>query len=240
MDGAVYMAEEIRIHTPAEHTVDGTLYDMEIQIIHSGASQGDLAKSAVLCFLIEKVPGIYNKFIDDLDFFNLPSSLIKTKNLDQSLYIPKIFYEADDLETGAMKPFSFYSYQGSLTSPPCTEETIVYVASKPVRLGSTAIKLFSEALRMPDLISEAGEIISSRPATASNRRVQNTYGRTVFFYDHEKYCGADPPKKKEKNKGHYERIVKPTNDYFYVSGSEPSGMPGSFLVNESEAKGNFK
>jgi len=34
VDGTVYAATEIRIHTPGEHTVAGKTYDMEIQIIH--------------------------------------------------------------------------------------------------------------------------------------------------------------------------------------------------------------
>jgi len=237
MDGAVYFAQEIQIHTPAEHTINGKKFDMEIQILHRGVSKGDLAKSAILCFLVEKVPGVYNKFIDDLDFFNLPNLLNKEKELEHSIFIPKLLYEADDNIVNVMKPFSFYTYQGSLTSPPCLESTIVYVASNPIRLGSTALKLFQEAIRIPDLINNKGDIILSNSAPMSNRSTQPLNGRPVFFYDHVKYCGPDPVKPPSSNEGHYEKIIKPMTNYFYVNGEDPSGLPGSFVVSEKEAEG---
>ena len=64
-DGAVYFAEEIVFHTPAEHQINGKTYDMEVQIIHSGKSKGDIGRNLVLSFLFEKTPGVYNKFIDE-------------------------------------------------------------------------------------------------------------------------------------------------------------------------------
>ena len=67
VDGAVYSAEEIVIHTPSEHTLEGKIYDMEISIIHYGVSQGDIAKQATLNFLFEKTPGSQNKFLEDID-----------------------------------------------------------------------------------------------------------------------------------------------------------------------------
>jgi len=69
LDGSVYVAEEIVFHTPSEHTINGKTYDLEMQIIHSGQTVGDIAKHVVLSFLFEKKPGVYNKFIDDVDFF---------------------------------------------------------------------------------------------------------------------------------------------------------------------------
>jgi carbonic anhydrase len=237
MDGAVYFAQEIQIHTPAEHTVAGKTYEMEIQILHRGMSKGDLAKSAILCFLVEKVPGVYNKFMDDLDFFNLPNQLSKERELEASIFIPKLLYQADDDIVGAMKPFSFYTYQGSLTAPPCLENTIVYVASEPIQLGSTALKLFQEAIRIPDLINQTGDIILSENLPVSNRSPQPLNGRPVFFYDHIKNCGPDPVKPPKERKGHFEKIQKPITNYFYVNGQDPSGLPGSFVVSENEAQG---
>ena len=34
IDGTVYNATEIQIHTPAEHQILGMSYDMEVQVIH--------------------------------------------------------------------------------------------------------------------------------------------------------------------------------------------------------------
>jgi carbonic anhydrase len=237
MDGAIYYAQEIVVHSPSEHTIEGKKFDLEVQIIHYGQSKGDIAKQLVLSFVFEKTPGVYNKFIDDLDIFNLPNPITKERELTTNIFLPKILFSADDSDTPTMRPFSFYTYQGSLTMPPCTEQTIMYVASKPIPLGSTAIQLFQEALRIPDLMNHKGDVIVSNWIPQSNRGTQPVNGRPVFHYDHEKNCGPDPKKPKEQPKGHYEKVLKAATNYFYVNSEEPSGIPNAFVVSEQEATG---
>lgn len=235
-DGGVYYADEIVIHTPAEHTIHGKKFDMEIQVIHRGKSKGDIGKQVVLSFLFEKQAGVYNKFVDDLDFFNLPNPNYPVADIVHELYVPKILHNTDDTaEIHGMKNFSFYTYQGSLTAPPCTEETVMYVASKPLPIGTTALHLFQEAQRIPDMQDEKGNVKVSDWIPVSNRNVQPINGRPVFHYDHEKYCGPDKPVKKAEKLGHYEKIRSITDKYFYVPGKELSGIPNAFLVSKDEA-----
>lgn len=237
IDGAVFYAEEIIFHTPAEHTLNGKKYDMEIQIVHYGQTKGDISKQLVLSFLIEKKPGVYNQFFDDIDMFNLPDAITKEKELNNNIFIPKLFYRSDDTDVPMMKPFSFYTYQGSLTSPPCSERTIMYVAAKPIKLSTTTVQLFQEALRVPDLVDKNGNIMTTDWLPNSSRLIQPSNGRPVFFYDHVKYCGPDPMPKKPVPKGHYEKVIQKATNYFYVNGDKPSGLPGAFVVAEHEAKG---
>jgi carbonic anhydrase len=236
LDGAVYYAEEIVFHTPSEHKINGKQYDMEVQIIHYGQTKGDIAKQLTLSFLFETKAGVYNKFIDDIDFFNLPSQINPKVDLTKEIYIPKILFEATSQETVQMKPFSFFTYQGSLTFPPCSEDTIVYVASQPLYLGTTAIQLFQESLRIPDMMDSKGNVIVSDWIPASRRDIQEINGRPIFHYDHIKQCGPEPfvPVPEE---GHYEKIQKITTKYFYINNLIPSGIPGAYLVSEDEAKG---
>ena len=156
LDGTVYIAEEIVFHTPSEHTIEGKRMDMEMQIIHYGQSRGDIAKQVVLSFLFKKSPGVYNKFMDDVDFFALPNPLTKERDITNNLYIPKVFYSSSDNDIPVMKPFSFYTYQGSVTFPPCTERTIHYVAAEPIPIASAPLELMKEALRNPDSRDEKG------------------------------------------------------------------------------------
>jgi len=237
MDGAVYFAEEIVIRTPAEHTIEGRKFDMEIQVIHYGQSQGDIAKQLILCFVFEVVPGVYNKFLDDLEFFNLPNPLSKERDITNKLFVPKLLYKAEDDSIAYLKPFSFYTYQGSLTSPPCTENTIIYVASKPLKIGTTAIQMFKESLRVPDMMNNTGDVIISNWVPQSNRKIQPLNGRPVFHYDHVKYCGPDPADPEVQTQGHMERYSKELKQYFFVNGDKPSGLPGSYVVSEKEANG---
>jgi len=176
----------------------------------------------------------------------LPNPVSKTRDIENKLYIPKILYnfkgDPDD-QIILMRPFSFYTYQGSLPFPPCSERTINFVASEPLKVGSTTINLFKEALSIPDLIEKNGDsfdVVTSDWLPISNREVQEKNGRPIFHYDFTKYCPNTPALKPIKPKGHYEKIQKDVTNYFYVNGSKPSGIPGSLLVTEDEANGNTK
>ena len=240
LDGGVYVAEEIVFHTPSEHTINGETFDMEMQVVHYGKSKGDIAKQIVLSFLFKAKPGVYNKFLEKLDFFNLPNPTDKFRDITNDFFIPQIFYSAEDDDIPAMQPFSFYTYQGSLTNPPCTERTTHYVASDPIEISNTVIQLFKEALRVPDFLNEKGQYIQSTDGEIQNNRTtQPLNGRNVFLFDHIKFNCPQFKKQKRriKNFGHYEKRDISVTQYVYVNGESPSGLPNSFVVDENEAKG---
>jgi len=123
-----------------------------------------------------------------------------------------------------------------LTFPPCIEDTIIYVASKPLYIGTTALQLFIEALRIPDLMAPNGNVIVSDWIAISRREIQPLNGRPVFHYDHVKQCGPDR-EIKPVEEGHYEKIQKAMTKYFYVPDEKPSGIPNAFVVSKEEATG---
>jgi carbonic anhydrase len=240
IDGGVFQAEEIVFHTPSEHKINGQAFDMEMQIIHYGKSRGDIAKQIILSFLFKAKPGVYNKFIDKLDFFNLPNPLDTYRDITNDFYIPSIFYTTDDDDIPTMKPFSFYTYSGSITAPPCTERTTHYVTADPIDISNTVIQLFREALKMPDVMSEKGEMqLGNDEIVENTRKLQEKNGRTVVIYDHKKFNCPEFQRKKRpmKPSGHYEKREKIVNEYLFVNGNEPSGLPDSYVVSESEARG---
>lgn len=235
LDGTVYKANEIIFHTPGEHTISGKKFEMEMQVVFYGVTKGDMGKQLLLCFPIKKSPLIYNLFFEDLNINDLPTSTDPIKPIDKTIYIPKIFYNKDDIETPQMKPFSFYTYEGSLSAPPCSENTIVYVVAEPILLSSTTVALFYEALRInlnkecvSDMDIQSGKIIEN------NRMIQPLNSRAIFYYDHYEMCGIEK-KVKVKDKGHYEKIQKTATQYFYVNSDKPSGLPGSLVVSKQEA-----
>jgi len=241
LDGAVYKAEEINFHTPSNHKINGKSFPLEVSIVHYGISKGDISNQIVLSFLFEKKAGVSNKFLDDLDYYDLPNPMFKQANITKSLFIPKILYEATSEDLVVMKPFSFYTYQGSLMFPPCTERTIHYVSSKPLRIGTSMLQLFQEALRAPDVIKSTGSkttIKVSSDLPVSNRDIQELNGRPVFHYDHTKYCFINEDKPKPKPVGHYEKMKRDVEKIFYVSGNRPSGIPGAFVVPTEEVEGS--
>ena len=165
----------------------------------------------------------------------------KSKRLFEKLYIPNVLLNNEDGETSLFKPFSFYTYQGSMTAPPCSEKVIHLVVSEPIKLSPTVIEMFKEALREPDFQDPAGNIIQAKPSSLSNARVtQPLNGRSVFHYDHSNY-GLPTITKKEMEpqpRGHYEKQTNESTEYFFVEGNEPSRIPGAIVVSDDEAKSN--
>jgi len=241
-DGAVYHGQEISFHVPSQHKIHGEKFDMEMQIVHYGKSIGDTDKQVILSFMFKKAPGIYNKFLNQLDIFNLPNPLDKERDLQKELYIPDILFNLNEESPSSMIPFSFYTYEGSLTRPPCSEKTIHFVASEPIGLSSTVISLFKESLRIPDLETQDGTVMVNETSILySNRQTQNLYGRNIFYYNSKKYgCLFNRKLKKPSpsnvyKSGHYERKTSKLESYFFVEGNKPSGLPGAFVVTEKEA-----
>merc|ERR1712032_1579711 len=68
------------------------------------------------------------------------------------------------------------------------ENTITYVSSQVLRIGSTALQLFQESTRVPDMTDHKGNIILSdwRPETA--RKTQALNGRPVFHHVPSEEC----------------------------------------------------
>eukprot|EP00340_Litonotus_pictus_P011510 CAMPEP_0170535886 /NCGR_PEP_ID=MMETSP0209-20121228/101843_1 /TAXON_ID=665100 ORGANISM="Litonotus pictus, Strain P1" /NCGR_SAMPLE_ID=MMETSP0209 /ASSEMBLY_ACC=CAM_ASM_000301 /LENGTH=562 /DNA_ID=CAMNT_0010837195 /DNA_START=571 /DNA_END=2259 /DNA_ORIENTATION=+ len=240
LDGVVYRAEEVRFHTPAEHTINGKTFDMEIEIIHYGQTKGALGKQLVLNILGERYPGVYNKFIDDLDFFNLPNPLNQTKYIHNNLHLNKLFYKSEEGDSFYnLKDYDFYTYQGSLSSPPCFENTIHIVKAQPIQVGSTVLTLFQEAIRFPDTRDKEGNVFLNKEKKWSNRKTQPLNGRKVYYYKAKESTQFGVPNilGEERKEGHYEKLINRYKSYYRVEGNKPSGLPGSFVVPEKEAKG---
>jgi carbonic anhydrase len=243
LDGIVYEAREIVIHTPSEHTINGKRYPMEVQVIHTSVTKGELAKQAVLSFFMEKKAGVPNRFFEDINFQTLPYQSEDPRErgriIDKRLFIPKLLTTALDSSIKPMNSFSFYTYQGSLTAPPCSERTIHYVASEPIHISLMQLQLFQEAIMNVDAVRNEESTLITPTDVENYRNIQPLNGRLVFFYDASKYCkGADVKHKKAPvENGHYEKVTRKENVYFKVDGDAPSGLPDTFLVSKAEAEG---
>jgi carbonic anhydrase len=239
VDGTIYNAQRITFHTPSNHKINGKQFPLELSIIHFGVTKGDIGKSLVLNFLFDKEAGVYNSFFEDLDLFSLPDKITKFRGLQKPIFIPKLLWNDDEKNSDIpiMKPFSFYTYEGSQMFPPCNERTINLVASKPLKVSNISIELIKESIRMPDFKTKTGDIIKADTNVSSNRSIQPSNGRPIFHYNHEEYCGPDKVVRKPKKSGHYEKVINKGTQYFFVNGAAPSGMPGAFVVSEKEAKG---
>lgn len=129
--GKNYELIQFHFHRPAEERINGRGFDMVAHFVHK-SEEGRLAVVAVL---MEK--GVENPFVQTLWNY-MPLE----KNEDvapPSVQIdPTSFLPADR---------SYYTYMGSLTTPPCTENVQWLVMKQPVQVSAEQIAIFSRLYR---------------------------------------------------------------------------------------------
>ncbi len=123
-----YALVQFHFHAPSEHTVDGERFPMEMHFVHQ-ATDGTLA---VVGVLIDE--GAYNPGITPL-WAHLPQG----PGTETTIEIPAGFADFIFPEVGS----GFYHYDGSLTTPPCSEGVKWYVRKTPTRLSKDQIAAFT-------------------------------------------------------------------------------------------------
>ncbi|XP_008692985.1 carbonic anhydrase 6 isoform X2 [Ursus maritimus] len=144
-DGTVYIAEQMHFHwggasseiSGSEHTIDGIRFVAEIHIVHYNSkyesyaiAQSEPDGLAVLAALIKvKDYGentYYSNFIAHLKDIRQPGQSTVLSGLDILDMLPENIHH-------------YYSYWGSLTTPPCTENVHWFVLVHHVPLSSAQI-----------------------------------------------------------------------------------------------------
>jgi carbonic anhydrase len=123
-----YQLLQYHFHSPSEHTVDGEHYPMEMHLVH----QGDAGKLAVIGVFIEE--GEHNHAFDVV-WQNLPDEK------GEQVHVEDVQIDIDDMLPDSS---TSYRYDGSLTTPPCSEDVRWIVMTEPIRLGSGQINAFRE------------------------------------------------------------------------------------------------
>lgn len=125
-----YELIQFHFHSPSEHTVKGKYYPMEMHFVHKSAS-GALA---VVGVFIEK--GAHNAAFDPI-WANLP------KQQGVVSHYEHVQVNVDDLLPHSTKS---YRYDGSLTTPPCSEGVKWIVMQSPIQLSAAQIKKFTSLI----------------------------------------------------------------------------------------------
>lgn len=237
-----YEMYEVQFHTRSEHSIAGQFYDLEVQFYYQATTPGYIRKSAAVALLFQIVPGTSNLFFDKtINILDLPDYQNPTKMLHKSIDLRHLFLlNEEDTYNG----FSYFQYEGSLTSPPCQEETTWYIVSSPLPISYTAVEYFKDSLKKNSLEEEKNclnlDLNTNEEEVIGNYRNQVLCDteRTVYYY--EANCNEPPNKIKKSmaSPGHYEKIKQELSKYYYVNDDKPSGIPNSFVVSEGEAIGS--
>jgi carbonic anhydrase len=143
-NGQRYELVQFHFHSPSEERVNGRVFDMVVHMVHKNA-QGRLAVIGVLLSAgaeqatLQKVwnamPGTQGRTRERLDVSINPQDLLPTDR-------------------------TYYSYMGSLTTPPCTEGVQWLVMKTPVEISRDQISHFTALYPM-----------NARPLQAQNDRL---------------------------------------------------------------------
>jgi carbonic anhydrase len=126
-----YELKQFHFHRPSEEEVNGKRYDMVVHLVHA-AQDGSVAVVAVLL----------QKGEDNLLIHELWSDLPKEKHKEQRL-------DHVQINMASLLPpdRGYYTFSGSLTTPPCTENVTWYVLKHPVTVTAAEIEAFSKLYR---------------------------------------------------------------------------------------------
>ncbi|MCY4022000.1 MAG: carbonic anhydrase family protein [Anaerolineaceae bacterium] len=127
-NGIRYDLLQFHFHAPSEHTIDGQAAAMEVHFVHQDPNSGMLA---VVGILLEEAE-VDNEAYAPV-FSNLPREAGRSVSTD------------DGLALGGLLPqtLSFYTYQGSLTTPPCSEIVRWLLLDTPVSLSAEQIAAYT-------------------------------------------------------------------------------------------------
>lgn len=128
IDGVRYDLRQFHFHHPSEELVNGKQYDMVAHLVHAN-SEGRLAVVAVLFS-----KGKTNPVIDTL-WQHFPAE----KETEQK--ITGVTVNVADL---LPKSTGYYSFEGSLTTPPCSEQVSWFVLKHPVDMSDEQLTTFGK------------------------------------------------------------------------------------------------
>ena len=194
-DATEYIAYEIIFHFPNEHQIDDETYDMEIQVIYKGVSEGDSRKKAGLSFLIKETPGAKNSFLKKMNVLNIPQSVNQVINLSDNnqakdISVADLFkYQDNDILTE--KAFNYFSYIGSLTNPPCDEPMKWFIVEKAIPMGLADLETLKKSvMQSMETPKEALEDIEGwndnenfRSKDGNFRQKQELHERWIEYYN---------------------------------------------------------
>ncbi len=142
--GRRYELAQFHFHKPSEERINGRNYDMVAHMVHKDVD----GKIVVVAVLIEQ---------------GKPNSLIQTVWNNMPLEKNDTVQPSGTLDMNQILPTNrqYFTYMGSLTTPPCTEGVLWVVIKEPIEVSQDQISIFSRMYPM-----------NARPT-------QNTSGRLI-------------------------------------------------------------
>ncbi|GHV48388.1 carbonic anhydrase [Spirochaetia bacterium] len=147
LDGADYALQQFHFHSPGEHRIDGKTFDLEVHFVHK-TQDGSIAVAGVL----------FNEGAENTILKELFTALEReAPPAGHSLKLES------PLNPAGLFAASMYRYDGSLTTPPCTEGVKWSLSSRSQELSKAQLAAFRALYK------------------GNNRPVQDLHGRPVYL-----------------------------------------------------------
>jgi len=145
-EGRQYRLVQFHFHKPSEEAINGERTDMVAHLVHQH-HDGSLAVVGVL--MSTKAPASSKKYwwgSDDLK----GNSLIQTLWNNVPLVKGKAESPSVVIDVNQILPSdkSYFTYMGSLTTPPCSENVLWYVMKNPIYVSDEQVKNFDRIYPM--------------------------------------------------------------------------------------------
>lgn len=123
LSNEIYELKQIHFHEASEHTINGVRYPVEMHMVHVAANN----KIAVLAVMVQE-----GKSSEPFIFLEnyLPVQIGETKLINSTF----------DVNLNLPENNEYYTYSGSLTTPPCTESVSWYVFKSPITISLKQVK----------------------------------------------------------------------------------------------------
>lgn len=131
VDGHSYALKQFHFHSPSENRIQGESFAMEGHFVHADAD-GNLAVVSVM----------YRKGDENAAMGKLWQALPMETGVRNALEGDAAVLPADLLPEGR----DYYRFNGSLTTPPCSEGVLWLVMKEPVTVSPEQVAAFREAM----------------------------------------------------------------------------------------------
>jgi len=129
--GKRYTLKQFHFHKPSEERINGKTFDMSVHLVHADQA----GKVAVVAVLLRQ--GEDNPLLDEL-WRDLPKEKEKEVRFDNIR-----------IDVSRILPSNrgYYTFSGSLTTPPCSEDVTWFVLKNPTAVSAQEIERFSQLYR---------------------------------------------------------------------------------------------
>ncbi|STQ91246.1 carbonic anhydrase [Iodobacter fluviatilis] len=131
--GSKYQLLQFHFHTPSEEAIGGIRYPMVAHLVH----KSEEGKLAVVAALIQQ--GAQDNPLIEALWDKMPDEHNESRTFDKLTYSPAALLPLDQ---------SFYTFMGSLTTPPCSEGVRWLVMKNPLSISAKQIARFRKLFPM--------------------------------------------------------------------------------------------